>query len=236
MKIVLFGYGKMGKEVEKIALERGHELILRIEKNEEYDISEADVAIDFSVPSAAFNNITSCFKKNIPVISGTTGWLEDYEKAVTICKKNNGSFIYASNFSIGVNLFFELNDKLSRIMNSNNNYSPSIEEIHHTQKLDAPSGTAITIAEQTIKNSSTKEWCLHTNGAKVDKEIIPISSKRIKDVPGTHIVAYESEIDSIEIKHTAHNRKGFAHGAIIAAEWLINKNGVYTMKDVLNLD
>jgi len=236
MKIVLFGYGKMGKEVEKIALERGHELILRIEKNEEYDISEADVAIDFSVPSAAFNNITSCFKKNIPVISGTTGWLEDYEKAVTICKKNNGSFIYASNFSIGVNLFFELNDKLSRIMNSNNNYSPSIEEIHHTKKLDAPSGTAITIAEQTIKNSSTKEWCLHTNGAKVDKEIIPISSKRIKDVPGTHIVAYESEIDSIEIKHTAHNRKGFAHGAIIAAEWLINKNGVYTMKDVLNLD
>ena len=236
MKIVLFGYGKMGKEVEKIALERGHELILRIEKNEEYDISEADVAIDFSVPSAAFNNITSCFKKNIPVISGTTGWLEDYEKAVTICKKNNGSFIYASNFSIGVNLFFELNDKLSRIMNSNNNYSPSIEEIHHTKKLDAPSGTAITIAEQTIKNSSTKEWCLHTNGAKVDKEIIPISSKRIKDVPGTHIVAYESEIDSIEIKHTAHNRKGFAHGAIIAAEWLMNKNGVYTMKDVLNLD
>ena len=236
MKIVLFGYGKMGKEVEKIALERGHELILKIEKNEEYDISEADVAIDFSVPSAAFNNITSCFKKNIPVISGTTGWLEDYEKAVTICKKNNGSFIYASNFSIGVNLFFELNDKLSRIMNSNNNYSPSIEEIHHTKKLDAPSGTAITIAEQTIKNSSTKEWCLHTNGAKVDKEIIPISSKRIKDVPGTHIVAYESEIDSIEIKHTAHNRKGFAHGAIIAAEWLMNKNGVYTMKDVLNLD
>ncbi len=236
MKIVLFGYGKMGKEVEKIALERGHELILRIEKNEEYDISEADVAIDFSVPSAAFNNITSCFKKNIPVISGTTGWLEDYEKAVTICKKNNGSFIYASNFSIGVNLFFELNDKLSRIMNSNNNYYPSIEEIHHTKKLDAPSGTAITIAEQTIKNSSTKEWCLHTNREKVDKEIIPISSKRIKDVPGTHIVAYESEIDSIEIKHTAHNRKGFAHGAIIAAEWLINKNGVYTMKDVLNLD
>ena len=236
MKIVLFGYGKMGKEVEKIALERGHELILRIEKNEEYDISKADVAIDFSVPSAAFNNITSCFKKNIPVISGTTGWLEDYEKAVTICKKNNGSFIYASNFSIGVNLFFELNDKLSRIMNSNNNYYPSIEEIHHTKKLDAPSGTAITIAEQTIKNSSTKEWCLHTNKAKVDNEIIPISSKRIKDVPGTHIVAYESEIDSIEIKHTAHNRKGFAHGAIIAAEWLINKNGVYTMKDVLNLD
>ena len=236
MKIVLFGYGKMGKEVEKIALERGHELILRIEKNEEYDISEADVAIDFSVPSAAFNNITSCFKKNIPVISGTTGWLEDYEKAVTICKKNNGSFIYASNFSIGVNLFFELNNKLSRIMNSNNNYTPSIEEIHHTKKLDAPSGTAITIAEQTIKNSSTKEWCLHTNKAKVDKEIIPISSKRIKDVPGTHIVAYESEIDSIEIKHTAHNRKGFAHGAIIAAEWLINKNGVYTMKDVLNLE
>ena len=219
MKIVLFGYGKMGKEVEKIALERGHELILRIEKNEEYDISEADVAIDFSVPSAAFNNITSCFKKNIPVISGTTGWLEDYEKAVTICKKNNGSFIYASNFSIGVNLFFELNDKLSRIMNSNNNYYPSIEEIHHTKKLDAPSGTAITIAEQTIKNSSTKEWSLHTNRAKVDKEIIPISSKRIKDVPGTHIVAYESEIDSIEIKHTAHNRKGFAHGDIIAAEW-----------------
>ena len=236
MKIALFGYGKMGKEIEQIALNRGHEIVLKIRENEKYDISKADIGIDFSVPNAALHNIISCFKNNIPVISGTTGWLDDFDKALTVCKENKGSFIYASNFSIGVNLFFELNDKLSRIMNSNNNYSPSIEEIHHTKKLDAPSGTAITIAEQTIKNSSTKEWCLHTNGAKVDKEIIPISSKRIKDVPGTHIVAYESEIDSIEIKHTAHNRKGFAHGAIIAAEWLINKNGVYTMKDVLNLE
>ena len=229
MKIVLFGYGKMGKEVEKIALERGHEVILKIEEDEEYDLSEADVAIDFSVPKAAFNNITSCFKKNIPVISGTTGWLEDYEKAITICKKNNGSFIYASNFSIGVNLFFELNKKLSRIMNSKNNYSPSIEEIHHTKKLDAPSGTAITLAEGIIKNTNYANWTLETP---ISNEI-HIDAKRIENVPGTHSIFYDSEVDQIEIKHTAHSRKGFALGAVIAAEWLVGKKRTFTMKDVL---
>ena len=195
------------------------------------DISEADIAIDFSVPKAAFNNITSCFKKNIPVISGTTGWLEDYEKAITICKKNNGSFIYASNFSIGVNLFFELNKKLSRIMNSKNNYSPSIEEIHHTKKLDAPSGTAITLAEGIVKNSNKKNWKLNE---KAD-DTIKITAKRMDEVKGTHIINYDSNIDTISIKHEAHSRDGFALGAILAAEWLVDKKGIFTMKDVLQI-
>ena len=235
MKIALLGYGRMGQEIEKIATSRGHEIVIRKDAGDSIDITKADVAIDFSIPTSAFENISNCLENNVPVISGTTGWLEKYTEAVNLCKEKKGAFIYASNFSVGVNIFFELNKQLAKMMSNLEDYNISMEEIHHTKKLDAPSGTAITIAEQTIKNSSTKEWCLHTNGAKVDKEIIPISSKRIKDVPGTHIVAYESEIDSIEIKHTAHNRKGFAHGAIIAAEWLINKNGVYTMKDVLNI-
>ena len=235
MKIVLFGYGKMGKEVEKIALERGHELILKIEKNEEYDISEADVAIDFSVPSAAFNNITSCFKKNIPVISGTTGWLDDFDKAINVCKENNGSFIYASNFSVGVNLFFELNKSLAKMMTTYKDYSLDIEEIHHTKKLDAPSGTAISLAEGIIENSDKTSWKLIENNTNKKPELIPITSKRILDTPGTHSVSYESEVDLIEIKHIANNRKGFALGAIIAAEWLIKKKGIYTMKDVLNI-
>lgn len=235
MKIALFGYGKMGKEIERIALERGHEIVLKIIGNEKYDISKADVGIDFSVPDAALNNIVSCFKNNIPVISGTTGWLNDFDKALTFCKEKKGSFIYASNFSIGVNLFFELNNTLAKIMNSHKDYSLNVEEIHHTNKLDTPSGTAISIAEGIIKNSSKSTWEVIEGTIKKDTNSVPISAKRILDTPGTHAVSYKSEIDSIEIKHTANNRKGFAFGAIIAAEWLIKKNGIYTMKDVLNI-
>lgn len=231
MKIALLGYGRMGKTIEKIAIERGHEVVLKIDENiEDYDLSLADIAIDFSVPQAAFNNITTCFNYQIPVICGTTGWLENYEKAVEICEQENSAFIYASNFSIGVNLFFELNEKLAKMMRAFSNYSVEIEEIHHTQKLDAPSGTAISLAQQIIENSSKKAWKLN----KAVENEIPIYAKRIDNVPGTHTVSYKSEIDSIEIKHTAHSREGFALGAIIAAEWLKDKKGVYTMKDVLS--
>ena len=235
MKIALFGYGKMGKEIEQIALQRGHEIVLKIKGTEEYDISQADIAIDFSVPNAALSNIVSCFRNNVPVISGTTGWLDDFDKAIDVCKENNGSFIYASNFSIGVNIFFELNKQLAKMMNSQVEYSINVEEIHHTKKLDTPSGTAITLAEGIINHTSKRDWQLKERQTQINAGTIPIEAKRIIDVPGTHIISYESQIDSIEIKHTAHNRKGFALGAIIAAEWLNNKIGIYTMKDVLNI-
>ena len=169
------------------------------------------------------------------MISGTTGWLDDLDKALTVCKENKGSFIYASNFSVGVNLFFELNKTLAKIMNTHKEYSLDIEEIHHTKKLDAPSGTAISLAEEIIKNSFKNNWELIENTVKEDINSVPILAKRILDTPGTHKVSYRSEIDTIEIKHIANNRKGFALGAIIAAEWLIKKNGIYTMKDVLNI-
>ena len=232
MKIALLGYGRMGKKIEEIAISRGHEVTIKKELNEDYDISLADIAIDFSVPSAAFNNISNCFNNNIPVICGTTGWLEKYDDAVHLCKEKNGSFIYASNFSLGVNIFFELNNQLAKMMNALEDYTISMEEIHHIKKLDAPSGTAITLAEGIINNSSKKEWILGENGSKKE---IPISAKRIPEVPGTHTVSYTSEIDNIEIKHTAHSRKGFALGAVIAAEWLVNRKGVFSMKDVLNI-
>ena len=235
MKIALFGYGKMGKEIEQIALQRGHEIVLKIKGTEEYDISQADIAIDFSIPNAALSNIVSCFRNNVPVISGTTGWLDDFDKAIDVCKENNGSFIYASNFSIGVNIFFELNKQLAKMMNSQKEYSINVEEIHHTKKLDTPSGTAITLAEGIINNTSKRDWQLKERQTQINAETILIEAKRVPDVPGTHIISYESQIDSIEIKHTAHNRKGFALGAIIAAEWLNNKIGIYTMKDVLNI-
>ena len=235
MKIALFGYGKMGKEIEKIALQRGHEIVLKINEGEQYDISIADIAIDFSVPNAALSNIVSCFKNNVPVISGTTGWLDDFDKAIDVCKENNGSFIYASNFSIGVNIFFELNKQLAKMMSSQEEYSINVEEIHHTKKLDTPSGTAITLAEGIINNTSKRDWQLKERQTQINAETILIEAKRVPDVPGTHIISYESQIDSIEIKHTAHNRKGFALGAIIAAEWLNHKIGIYTMKDVLNI-
>lgn len=232
MKIALLGYGRMGKEIEKIALKRNHEIVISTSGKEDYDIKKADIAIDFSVPDAAFNNITNCINNAVPVVSGTTGWLDKYDDVAKLCADKNGAFIYASNFSLGVNIFFELNKQLAKIMSLLEQYTVSIEETHHTQKLDAPSGTAITLAEDIIKNSSNKEWKL---GNKPLKNVISITAKRISDVPGTHEVNYQSEIDTINIKHIANNRKGFALGAVIAAEWLLNKKGVYTMKDVLNI-
>ena len=234
MKIALLGYGKMGKTIEKIALQRGHEIILKVDKDDlNYNLSKVDVAIDFSVPTAAFNNIKNCIENNIPVISGTTGWLEKYDEIVGLCNQKKGAFIYASNFSLGVNIFFELNNNLAKMMQNLDQYNISLEEIHHIKKLDAPSGTAITLAEDIIKNTSKQSWTLEKTA---NKNEIPIVAKRIPDVPGTHTVSYKSNVDSIEIKHTAHSREGFALGAVVAAEWLVNKIGVYTMKDVLNLN
>lgn len=233
MNIALFGYGKMGKTIERIAIDRGHNIVAKIDIDTTgYDLGEADVAIDFSVPTEAFNNINKCFKKGIPIISGTTGWLQNYNKAIEHCKKYNGAFIYASNYSLGVNLFFELNNQLAKMMRNFNDYNISIEETHHTQKLDAPSGTAITLAEGIIANSDKENWILDVTDS---EKTIPIVAKRIENVPGTHIVNYSSAVDEIEIKHTAKNRDGFALGAIIAAEWIKDKKGVFTMKDVLGL-
>ena len=233
MKIALLGYGRMGKTIEEIAEERGHEVVLKVSDdidNHELDGSRIDVAIDFSVPKAAFKNITTCFKNNIPVVCGTTGWLDDYEKARKICKKEGSAFIYASNFSLGVNVFFELNKKLAGMMQGLEDYKVDIEEIHHTQKLDAPSGTAITLAQQILQeNSRLKGWQLDN----ADQDEIPIHAKREENVPGTHRVTYESSIDSIEIIHTAKSRQGFALGAVVAAEYLQDKEGIFTMKDVL---
>uniref|UniRef100_UPI0040474C05 4-hydroxy-tetrahydrodipicolinate reductase n=1 Tax=Polaribacter sp. TaxID=1920175 RepID=UPI0040474C05 len=232
MKIALLGYGRMGKEIEQIALKRGHEIVIKTSDQEGYDIQLAEIAIDFSIPTAAVANISNCIHHQIPVISGTTGWLEQYDAIVELCKQKKGAFIYASNFSLGVNIFFELNKQLAKMMNTLEDYSLDIEEIHHTQKLDAPSGTAISLAEGIIAHSNKKSWKLD---GEADDEIIPIIAKRIPDVPGTHSIKYASKVDSIEIKHTAHSRQGFALGALVAAEFLVGKTGIYTMKDVLNL-
>tara|TARA_B110000238_G_scaffold95773_1_gene104558 strand:+ start:15101 stop:15802 length:702 start_codon:yes stop_codon:yes gene_type:complete len=232
MKIALLGYGRMGKEIEKIAISRGHEIVIRKEINDVIDIRLADVAIDFSIPDAAFNNISNCITNKVPVISGTTGWLARYLEVVALCKQENGAFIYASNFSLGVNIFFELNKQLAKMMNNLEDYHISMEEVHHTKKLDAPSGTAITLADDIIANSKKENWIL---GEKSSYENIPIVAKRIPEIPGTHTVWYDSLVDQIEIKHTAHSRKGFALGAIVAAEWLVHKTGVFSMQDVLNI-
>lgn len=233
MNIALLGYGKMGKTIEKTAIERGHNIVLKIDKGDhDYDITKADVAIDFSIPTVAFNNISNCLNNNVPVISGTTGWLENYKNAVTLCKEKQGAFIYASNFSLGVNIFFELNKTLARMMSQLKQYNVSIEEIHHTQKLDAPSGTAISLANDIIiEHSSYNEWKLNER----TENTINITAKRIEDVPGTHTITYKSEVDTITIDHIAHNRQGFALGAVIAAEWIHGKTGVFTMNDVLNI-
>lgn len=232
MKIALLGYGKMGQVIERIAQERGHEIVLKKDENNTYDgLSTADVAIDFSVPTAAVPNISNCFLANVPVISGTTGWLEHYDEMVALCTEKNGAFISSSNFSLGVNIFFEINEYLAKMMAKLDNYSIDMEEIHHTQKLDAPSGTAISLAKGVMENSNYTNWTLDTPAANE----IHIEAKRIGTVPGTHTVKYDSVVDSIEIKHTAHNREGFALGAVIAAEWIVGKQGVFTMKDVLEL-
>ncbi len=233
MKIALLGYGKMGQTIEKIALERGHEIVLKKDEFNTYEgLENADVAIDFSIPAVAVDNISNCFLKNVPVISGTTGWLDRYKEMAQLCKEKNGAFISSSNFSLGVNLFFELNEQLAKIMSKFDNYKVEMEEIHHTQKLDAPSGTAISLAKGVIENSPYTNWTLEDPKSNE----IYIDAKRIGTVPGTHTVSYNSGIDSIEIKHTAHNREGFALGAVIAAEWIVGKKGIFSMKDVLSLD
>jgi 4-hydroxy-tetrahydrodipicolinate reductase len=232
MKIALLGYGRMGKVIERIALERGHEIVLRKDMDVPFDgLENADVAIDFSVPDSAARNILECFDTNVPVVCGTTGWLDQFDEIIAACHDKKGGFIYSSNFSLGVNLFFELNSYLAKMMSKIEQYKVSMEEIHHTQKLDAPSGTAISLAKGIIENSDYKNWTLE----KATDGQIHIEAKRIENVPGTHTVFYDSDVDQIEIKHTAHNREGFALGAVIAAEWLCNKKGIYTMKDVLSL-
>ncbi|MFT7335654.1 MAG: 4-hydroxy-tetrahydrodipicolinate reductase [Porticoccaceae bacterium] len=241
MKIALLGYGKMGQVIERIAMERGHEIVLKKDEHNTYEgLSNADVAIDFSIPTAAVSNISNCFHSNVPVISGTTGWLDHFDEMVSLCKEKNGAFISSSNFSLGVNIFFELNEYLAKMMSKLDSYTVAMEEIHHTQKLDAPSGTAISLANGIIENSNFTNWTLDNpkasdpNNGEQAKQI-HIEAKRIGTVPGTHTVTYNSAVDAIEIKHTAHNREGFALGAVIAAEWIVGKQGVFTMKDVLNL-
>lgn len=232
MKIALLGYGKMGKVIERIALERGHEIVLRKSSTATFEgLEKADVAIDFSVPDSAVCNISECFATNVPVVCGTTGWLEHYDEIITLCKEKNGAFIYGSNFSLGVNIFFELNAYLAKMMSNLKEYKVSMEEIHHTQKLDAPSGTAISLAEGIIANSEYTNWTMENPS----EHQIHIEAKRIENIPGTHSIFYDSVVDQIEIKHTAHSREGFALGAVIASEWLVDKKGVFTMKDVLNL-
>lgn len=232
MKIALLGYGRMGKVIERIALERGHEIVLKKGSSDSFKgLENADVAIDFSIPDSAVGNISACLNANIPVISGTTGWLEHYHNIVELCEEKQGAFIYGSNFSLGVNIFFELNDYLAKMMANLKQYKVSMEEIHHLQKLDAPSGTAISLAKDIIANSDYSSWALEN--AKQDE--ILIDAKREEGIPGTHSVFYDSEVDSIEIKHTAHSREGFALGAVIASEWLLGKKGIFTMKDVLGL-
>jgi len=233
MKIALLGYGKMGKVIERIALERGHEIVLRKSSSTTFEgLENADVAIDFSVPSVAVENISTCINNGIPVISGTTGWLENYHEMVQLCESKNAAFLYGSNFSLGVNLFFELNDYLAQMMSKFKEYNVSMEEIHHTQKLDKPSGTAISLANAIINHTDKNNWAIEN--PKADDLFIDV--QRIENVPGTHSVLYTSEVDFIEIKHVAHNREGFALGSIVAAEWIIGKKGVFSMKDVLDLN
>lgn len=232
MNIALLGYGKMGKVIERIALERGHAIVLRKTRQDSFEgLETADVAIDFSIPDAAVENITACLQNGIPVVSGTTGWLAQYEGMKALCEKQKGAFLYGSNFSLGVNLFFELNQKLAQLMAKFPQYAVDMEEIHHTQKLDKPSGTAISLAEGLLPYTPFTQWSLEAEAT--DKLYIDV--KRENDVPGTHSIFYRSAVDTIEIKHTAHNREGFAYGAVIAAEWLATRKGVFTMKDVLDL-
>jgi len=232
MNIALLGYGKMGKAIEQVALKRGHQIVLKLDiDHKQFDFSDVDLAIDFSDPSAAFQNIHNCIKNGIPVVSGTTGWLSRYEEIVDFCNLKKGAFIYASNFSVGVNLFFNLNEYLSKIMKNIDGYDVKMEEIHHIHKLDAPSGTAITLAESIMENSDKTKWNLENE----NESDLFIRVKREGEVPGTHTVEYASAVDSIEIRHTAFNRGGFALGAVVAAEWLLGKEGIFSMKDVIGM-
>ena len=238
MKIALIGYGKMGKAIEEIALSKGHEIVLKIDANNTSDftkenIQKADVAIEFTGPHTAFENISKCIQWAVPVVCGSTGWLDHFEKAKKLCEEEKGCLLYASNFSIGVNLFFEINKQVAALMEPYENYDVSMTETHHTEKKDAPSGTAISLAEQILAQiGRKKKWI---NEASRDASDLIIRSERIDPAPGTHTISYDSAIDSIEITHTAHTRKGFASGALLAAEFANQKMGIFTMKDVLGL-
>ena len=238
MKIALVGYGKMGKAIEEIAVANGHEIVLKISIDNTEDLTaenlkKADVAIEFTGPESAVENIKTCIDAGVPVISGSTGWMEKWDEVKNYCTEKNGALLYASNFSIGVNLFFELNRQLATLMSGYPDYDVKMEEIHHTEKKDAPSGTAITLAETILKTiSSKKNWVNNVAENHAELEII---SKRIDPAPGTHSIKYTSPIDDIEIIHTAHSRKGFAGGAVKAAEFMAGKNGIFSMKDVLGL-
>ena len=223
----------MGKTIERVAKERGHNIAGRIDIDNvnELDSAGADVAIEFSHPDAAYSNVRKCIERNIPVVCGTTGWLDRKDDIEKLTKERGGSFFYASNYSLGVNLFFKLNEHLARIMNRFPAYDVSINEVHHAQKKDAPSGTAITLAEGVIRNLDRKKKWVKTSGD--DTAELEIQSFRIDDVPGTHMIKYASDIDDIEIKHTAHNREGFALGAVMVAEWIREKRGVLNMEDYL---
>ena len=238
MNIAIIGYGKMGKMIESIAVERGHNVILKIDIDNldeftQSNLKKTQVAIEFTKPETAFANVTRCIEFGIPVVSGSTGWFNRLEEVKNLCTERNGSMLCTSNFSIGVNIFFEINRQLARIMNRFPDYAADIEEIHHTQKLDAPSGTAITLAEGVIGEIPRfKNWVLVETGRAPS---LPIRAIRKDSVPGTHQVKYSSEIDDIEIIHTAHSRKGFALGAVMAAEFIHDKKGIFSMKDVLNI-
>jgi 4-hydroxy-tetrahydrodipicolinate reductase len=238
MNIALIGYGKMGHAIESIAIEKNHKIVLAISSANQHELTEAnlrkaDAAIEFTNPHSAVNNVLMCINAGVPVVCGSTGWLQDWDKVATACKEKNGTLLYASNFSVGVNIFFELNKKLAMLMANRNDYHPAIEEIHHTAKKDAPSGTAITLAEQIIENIPSKNSWVNDSLAKNDE--ISIVSKRIDPAPGTHHVKYHSAVDDIEIIHTAHSRQGFAAGALLAAEYIFGKHGIFTMADVLNI-
>ena len=238
MKIALIGYGKMGKEIEKIALDRGHEIVLKIDVTNPEDLTvsnlrKADVAIEFTIPVSATDNYKLCFEAGIPVVSGTTGWLEKKTEIQDLCIQMNGTFFYTSNFSLGVNIFFEVNKKLASLMANHSECKLEMKEIHHTQKLDAPSGTAITLAEGIIANIPEKKcWVNHPTNL---NEEIGIISEREGQVPGTHIINYDSEVDYIEITHCAKNRKGLAFGAVLAAEFSKDNKGILSMSDLLNI-
>ena len=236
MKIALIGYGKMGKAIEEIAVSRGHTIVLKVslenmEDNTIEKIRQADAAIEFTGPESAYENILRCLDAGVPVVSGSTGWLAQLPEIRRYCEQKNGTFLYASNFSVGVNLFFELNKRLAALMADHPEYKPRITEIHHTQKKDAPSGTAITLAEQLLEKIHRKKgWVNHISDNLDELEIL---SERVDPAPGTHTIAYESDIDTITITHTAHNRRGFATGAVLAAEFIASRKGIYQMSDVL---
>jgi 4-hydroxy-tetrahydrodipicolinate reductase len=238
MKIALIGYGKMGHMIEEIAVQRAHEIVLRVnidnlEDFSEKNVSKADVAIEFTGPDSAYENVKKCIEFGIPVVSGSTGWNDKIGEAQKLCAEKKGSFLHTSNFSIGVNIFFAINKQLAKLMAAYPEYEVSLTEIHHTEKKDAPSGTAVTLAEQVLSELSQKnKWVNHATQA---KEELPIISKRIDPAAGTHEVKYSSDIDDIQIIHTAHNRKGFALGAVLAAEYISKRKGIFQMKDVLGI-